>query len=534
MMRMFPLLVSLLLSANALAEWSYVMPVELYQTLSLAQRAELDRALDMTNRGGEGSNRREQQIHQNAANEWERFRAQHGDHVDPEIFAYTFLMQALSQRGAHDRHTAVRTFTEVLDFFPEDVWLAAPALYFRALTHFDIGDDRRGFADLRDLTRHDQYQHHVLAADAHNRIAANHWENGRRNEAVRLWRLVAEDFADLDRRADREARSRLQDWALVQGDFDEAWTLQREQENRGPEARRDSQATLRMFEQGVREFHRRYPGWYFHRMHDEADGDALRDERREVLYAWFLGRQSEFTEADRLWDFLLARFDYEARFRSESIDELMTELSAYLRAQENEPELQKRFADDLMGRLASRGLWDAAHSLLIFFRDPVERLWKEFALSERRRTHENSLTVLERIDALEDPEQSRRALRERAGILHQRLNRYEEAINLYYQINNPPDTLWEIVDCHRRAEQREEARRVLTEIASIFPDQAARAVFTQAEHHRADGEDDAAVTLYLRVLRHPEWTRTREASQSHDRLEAMGHDTAGGVIHDVN
>ncbi|MCC5843083.1 MAG: hypothetical protein JJU05_02400 [Verrucomicrobia bacterium] len=510
------------------------MPVPLYQTMSLAQRAALDRALEMTNRGGEGRNRSEQQIHQNAANEWERFRAQHGDQVDPEIFAYTFLMQALSQRGAHDRHTAVRTFTEVLDFFPEEVWLAAPTLYFRARTHFDIGDDRRGFSDLRDLIEHEQYQEHVLAADAMNRIAANHWENARSAEAVGLWSRVAETFAEQDRSAGREAENRLQDWALVQGAFDEALDLQRERENRGPEARRDSQAVLRVFEEGVREMHRRYPGWYFHRMHEEEAGNVLRDERRTALYAWFLGRQSEFFEAERLWDFLLARFDYEARFQPESLDDLLTELSAYLRSHESDSDRQKRYADDLIGRLASRDLWDSAYSLLVFFRDPAERLWKEFAISERRRTHEHSLDVLVRIDALEDPEMSRRALRERAGLLHQRLNRYEEAIELYYQINDPPDTLWRIVDCHRRAEQREEARRVLTEIASIFPDQAARAVFTQAEHHRADGEEDAAVTLYLRVLRHPEWTRTQEASRSHDRLEAMGHDTAGGVIHDVH
>jgi len=524
----------LCLSGLAQAQWSHVMPVDLYQSMNLAQRSALDQAMDLYNRGGQGRNRNEQQLHRNAANEWERFRVQHGGTLNPEIFAYSFLMQALSQRGAHERHTAVRTFTEVLDFFPEETWIAAPALYFRALTHFDIGDTRRGFEDLQALAGHESYRTHALAADALNRIAANHWTNMRPREALNLWKAVVENFEGRHRDAEGEARNCLMDWEMVQGSLETAWQTRRQRENRGTEIRRDINATSAIFGEGLRDLYGRYQSWYFHHLHKEEDGNRLRDQRREALYAWFVSKEPLFAEAEDEWVFLIARYDYHARFQQEQLDELLLQTAQYLRNRVTDPAQRRNRARELINRLIGQSRWDNAISLLEFIPEAVDRLWTEYGIHQRRRAWDNALRALDQVDALQDPEQTRRALRERASIFHRQLNRYEEAIKLYHEINDPPGTLWEIVDCHRRARQRAEARTVLTEIASIFPDQAARAVFTQAEHHRADGEREAAVTLYLRVLRHPEWTKTREASQSHDRLEAMGLDTAGGVIHDVN
>lgn len=343
-----------------------------------------------------------------------------------------------------------------------------------------------------------------------------------------------EQFEGQHREAVNEARGRLMDWEIVQGSLEEAFEARRRQENRGTDAQRDRNATRRLFEQGIRDLYGRYQGWYFHHLHNEEAGNRLRDQRRDALYAWFIGREQVFVDADDEWGFLLARYDFHARFQQEKLDELLIQTANYLRTRVTDPTQRRNRARELINRLSSQSRWDNAMSLLEFIPEADDRLWTEFGIHQRRRAWDAALRVLDQVDALQDPEQTRRALRERATVFHRHLNRYEEAIKLYYEINEPPGTLWEIVDAHRRAGQRPEARNVLTEIASIFPDQAARAVFTQAEHHRADGEREAAATLYLRVLRHPEWTRTREASQSHDRLEAMGLDTAGGVIHDVN
>lgn len=529
------LLVLCLATPFAMArDWSHVLPPDLYQTMSLAERAALDRALQLFNDGGQGRNQREQQIHRNAANEWERFRTQHGDDVAEDIFAYSIFMQAMSQRSALERHTAIRTFTEVLDFFPDTVWLAAPSLYFRAMTRFDIGEDRQAFADLREMVDHPAYSAHMLAADALNRIAANHWQNKRPQQAVELWEKVVDSFEGENRSAFQQARDRLYDWTLVRGGINEAFELRLARESRGSEEARRANAVEHVFQGGVREIGRRFNGWYFNHLHNEAEAENLREELREALFTWFESHQATFAAANRVWDFLLLRYDYHASHSREKLDEMIVEIATYLRSTETDPGRRASRAKSVIDRLGRLNRWDNAMSLLEFIADPADRLWTEFDISQRRGTHENSLRVLEQVDGLNLPEESRRALRARARIHHRNLNNYEEAIRLYHEINDPPDTLWEIVDCHRRAGNREQARGVLTEIASIFPDLAPRALFMQAEHFRSDGERDAAVNTYLSILRHPEWRRSREAAQSHDRLEAMGLDTAGGVIHEVH
>ncbi|MCC5848396.1 MAG: tetratricopeptide repeat protein [Verrucomicrobia bacterium] len=523
------------LAVSAFAQqWSHVMPVELYQTMNLAERSALDRALKLFDDGGAGRNDREQQLHRNATNEWERFRSQYADSVDSEIFAYSLFMQAKSQRASRDRHTAVRTFTEVLDFFPDEVWLAAPSLYFRAMTHFDIGDDRRGFSDLREMADHPAYGKHSLAAGALNRIADNHWENKRPDQAVEIWKKVAEEFGELNRDQTRQAADKLYDWTLVRGNVAEAYDLRLERESRGSEEQRRANAIQHVFQQGVRDAGGGYYRWYFNHLHEEDRANEMRDALRTKLYEWFVSKQSDFLAVDRLWDFLLMRYDYNASHNQEKLDELLLEIVQYFRSSETEPNRRVSRAKTIIDRLARSGRWDNALSMLEFIPEPTDRLWTEFELSQRRRTHEYSLTVLDQIDGLNVPEESRKALAARARIHHRNLNNYEEAIKLYHEINDPPDTLWEIVDCHRRLGNREQARNVLTEIASIFPDLAPRALYMQAEHYRSDGEQEQAVNLYRSILRHPEWRRSREASQSHDRLEAMGLDTAGGVIHEVH
>ena len=514
--------------------WSHVMPVALYETMDLAERAALDRAMKLYSDGGSGRNQREQQIHRNAANEWERFRSQFADTLEAEIFAYSLFMQAMSQRAARERHTAIRTFTEVLDFFPEEVWLAAPALYFRAMTHFDIGDDRKGFADLREMVQHDTYAGHALSAGANNRIANNHWDNKRPQQAVEIWQHVVDTFEDLNRSEFQEARGKLYDWTLVRGEIGKAFEMRLAMETRGSEVQQRLNAINHVFERGVRDVGRGYRGWYFHHLHSEADGDRLRDELRENLYAWFLTQEETFLSEGRQWEFLLSRYDYNASHNRERLDELLEEIVRYFRAVETEGGQRASRAKTLIDRLARLERWDNALSLLEFLPEPSDRLWTEFELSQRRRTYAYSLTLLEQVDGLNDPAESRKALAARARIHHRNLNNYEEAIKLYHEINDPPDTLWEIVDCHRRAGNREQARGVLTEIASIFPDLAPRALYMQAEHFRSDGERDQAINMYRSILRHPEWRRTGEASDAHDRLEAMGVDSGGGVIHEVN
>lgn len=521
--------VTLSLSAQ---EWTHVLPPDLYRALNLNQRAAVDKALDLYQKGDQGKDRKQQQFHKSAANDWERFRVQHGEDLDPSVFAYSLFMQAMSQDRASDRHTAVKTFTEVLDFFPDEVWLAAPSLYFRAMTHLQIGDQRKGLADMQEMLKDEDYRMHPLAADAYLRVAENHWDNRRTREASDMWAIVAEGFANSNREAAWKAKQRLRDWLIVQGDLQGALAWFLERESKGTEEEKKVAAATKLHEHAQRGFERDFKGWYFEKMFEGKKAEGNRQLRINQFRDWFFEQEALFAQTGRLWEYYLLQFEDFRRNDSNQLKTLIPKLSALLRKTSDES--RPRRAKELVNRLAGIGEYDLALSLLEFYPTPVSRLWQTFNIEERRKRYEDADRVLEQLLAQSDAAVVVEARRERAKLYHHRMGKYEEAIKLYFEINDPPDTLWSIVDCQRRNKQKAEAQNTLTEIASIFPDQAPRAIFAKAEFFRVDGEKKTAIGLYRNILSHPEWRKTGEASKAHDRLEDLGIATGGAVIHEVN
>lgn len=527
---------SILLMAGACllraADWNHVLPPDIYKELDLAQRSQVDKALKLYDKGRDGGDRKERMFHKSASNEWERFRVQYGDAVDPAVFAYSLFMQAMSERASGERHTAVKTFTEVLDFFPDEIWLAAPAIYFRGRTHFDIGDVSKGLTDFQEMLKDEDYAKHPLAGYAYNRLARNHWSNERSGKAVDMWETVSEKFAESNRDAVGHAENRLRDWIIVQGRMGEAHEWYVEREGRASELNKNINAARQVYERAMSDLGRRYREWYFEPALGEKRAEKRIAELRDGYRDWFFAKESWYMEADRLWEFMMIRFEDYKRNDPKELKGYISNLSAYLR--KNPGEKQAERASELVGKLCRVGEYDLALTLLQFYPTPVSRLWERYNIENLRKQYEDADQVLEQLLAVKDPRVIEQARRERAALYHKQMGKYEEAIKLYYEINDPPDTLWEIVDCQRRNNQKTEAQNTLTEIASIFPDQASRAIFTKAEFFRHDGEKKMAVGLYRNLLTHPEWKKTGEASKAHDRLEDLGIATGGAVVHEVN
>jgi tetratricopeptide (TPR) repeat protein len=532
-MRLRFLLLVLLLVSSLKAQWTHVPPADLYQKLSLPQRSALDKALALYARGGEGKNRDQQLLHKTAATEWERFRVQHGTEIPQELLAYSIFMQAMSQRASMDRHTALKTFTEALDLYPDVVWLAAPALYFRGLTYLDIGDETKALTDFREMTEDPAYRKHALAADAFNRVAENHWVNKRPRDAVRLWEEVSSTFGKVHRDATQHANNRLLDWKLVQGDIPAALDLLIARENQGTEQERRLNAARRLYETTQSNVNNHWSTWYYKPVLGDKKAEAEQTRILNAVREWFSGLEGEYTKAGRRWEFLMLRYDELARGDAKKLDAFVPQVLRVLRESEaGDVNVQrvKQFID----KLASTGRHDTAMTLLELIPDAADRLWTDYGLQSRRKSWKSALLVLDQIDALKTADHTKRSRQERARIYHRELGQYEDAIKLYHEINDPPATLWEITDCYRRWGKKEEAQNTLTEMASIFPDQASRAVFAKAEYFRHDGEKAKAIGFYRNLLSHPEWRKSREASQAHDRLEDMGIETGGAVVHEVN
>ncbi len=529
---LFPFLVLWISLPLFAQEWSHVLPADLYKTLDLNQRAQVDKALSLYSKGGEGQKKNQQMFHKNAATEWERFRVQHGDSVDPSIFAYSLFMQAMSQDRARSRHTAVKTFTEVLDFFPDEIWLAAPALYFRAMTHYNIGDKQKGLADDLALLKDEDYRMHPLAGNAYLRVADNHWKNKRTRESLKMWETVRDNFEKKNSGAYRVAVDRLRNWQIVQGDLQGAYDWYLEREYRGSDLDKKINAAVKLHSYTQRGLSREFKTWYFDPIVGGKKGEKQRKELAETFREWFFNQEALFTEAGRDWQFLMLQFEDYQRNNPKELKNFLPRISSYLR--KTDPEKRTERAKQLFGKLMGMREYDMALSLLEFYPDPVSRLWATYTVETARKKYESADQVLEQLLGQKDPKVISAARQARAALYHKNMKKYDEAIKLYYEINNPPDTLWQIVDCQRKSGKKDAAQNTLTEIASIFPDQASRAIFAKADYFRQDGEKKMAVGLYRNLLSHPEWKKTGEASRAHDRLEDMGIATGGAVIHEVN
>jgi hypothetical protein len=55
-----------------------------------------------------------------------------------------------------------------------------------------------------------------------------------------------------------------------------------------------------------------------------------------------------------------------------------------------------------------------------------------------------------------------------------------------------------------------------------------------AQYREADGEKKAAIALYKRLMKHPEWKKSHESSLAHQQLERLGVATGGAVVNTVH
>jgi tetratricopeptide (TPR) repeat protein len=118
----------------------------------------------------------------------------------------------------------------------------------------------------------------------------------------------------------------------------------------------------------------------------------------------------------------------------------------------------------------------------------------------------------------------------RAQAYKLQLKDFKKAIALFYEISNPPRTLWEIQDCYLRWDRLNDACNTLKEIESMFPTQAARAAWTRTSYYHRQKIRPKTIAEARRILKI--YPKTRESSQAHQLLERYGIATGGGVLED--
>ncbi|MBM4142173.1 MAG: tetratricopeptide repeat protein [Lentisphaerae bacterium] len=162
-------------------------------TLPDAERNKLDRFAERELARAD-KNYRENAFRQAAA-EYEAFVQQF---PDSPAAPYARLQKARSLQLGGDSVQALRLYEDLLDYYPELVSYAAPALYFSAECRLQDRDTPGASRLWMEMATDPDYRRHPLTAAAINQLAPQLAQEGKAEEALKLYRQSAVDFRSVN------------------------------------------------------------------------------------------------------------------------------------------------------------------------------------------------------------------------------------------------------------------------------------------------------------------------------------------------
>jgi TolA-binding protein len=499
-----------LIAAEAVgASWTWHLAAARYRGLNAFERAQYDKAANLLkNKNPEA-----------AANEFEKFKVQF---PDSSVLSYVVFMRGRCLHDARHRNRAIKVYTEVLDYFGDNIEDAAPALYYMGLAHFDNGDLRDGFECMKEMVEDEDCREHPLAAGALRRLADEHWRREEKALAVRYWKQVIDDFGDQNRSETEAAFRNVTRYYIGELDYTgyESWLVDDKNKD---SARHRKWVTQNAMDRACELFggkSRRY-------------GNFARDrKKRDVagFYAYFKTRRKWYEKTKDLWSYYGKALSFvmshhkDAKERESLIDEIVV----YIRKLPDGRDANNKLCW-ISDRLRDAGdLGRARHCISQIKGDRPLSAYKEYEILTREGKWKTAIALLEAIEKMGDKGWAARALSARAHAYMEALRDYGKAIELYREISKPPGTLWSIQECYKRWGKLKEALATLTEIESMFPDQASRASWYKASYYHEAGDAKKAIAQARKILK--AYKKSHEASQAHQLLEKYGIATGGGVF----
>jgi tetratricopeptide (TPR) repeat protein len=494
---------------------------------------------------------------------------------------YALLRKARCLHLEEKRFEAIKAYTEVLDYFPNDLPFAAPALYYIGEAHWQNGDEDEALKAWAEMAEDEDYAKSRFAATAINQLADALAKRDRREEAVQYYRQVAIDFRSSNPDAARDAMEqviyhfirrspdepelrrfyeqvgtfhgnprKIEGEVIESGDYwhQVRWRVWRF----GDFNDKQGQQRQRYFAYWAEQFEGRFPGWDDYQLslagfYRQADGDQAAWMRR--VDAQF-ERKAEADDYDRVIKWIeLYRHHPEkvdayyqklsfAKMSNKQIERLMD--VAYDRLKN--PELGRRvfgklrlgeMSDEQRAKLA-RSMWgrdaDAVARVCQSFDDKewgrIELL--RFYANPETREIKKGLALAEQVTG--SPRFANEAYWHKAQ-LHKAAKQYREAIAAFqtFRPENEADpaNLFEIADCYLKLDKLDAAVRQLGEIESFFKGHASEAAYRTALYYEKAGVKDKYIASLRAVMK--KYPESRQSRQVHHRLEKMGLRIGGGV-----
>ena len=593
------------------------IPTETYRKLTVFERAAYDKALKM-HREGE---------YRMAAELFRKFAMQFEDSAG---MPYAMLMEARCMHKDRKRITAIKKYTEILDYFPEAPEISAPALYYRATARFENGDKLLGYKDQRALCENTAYVKHALGIPAMLSLGEYYYANkAKQAQAVTYWKALLK--RDIHKHIRRDLLAKIRTWYVENANFagylrfrlqgadpadasthpaqlvvmkEIASTVDRTNRELCYKAFKYFLARRSVFSAGkcmldgdeggkysrgfyetTLSFREAVPAGEFDSLASQAvaafgaltKGDAryytvgcglseliggaagdkinqeminhLEQEKdlaayvgrackvaagaggrtRDVLHKAIVVRMGKETD-DAKFLAIAMGLDAEGKLKgSKAFKPMATQILARIARQ-----TKGKARDDLYCRyMPAWSGYEAAYKLVGRIDDVKRRFMHLLGMLSHKHKWPEYVLALDGFEkntpsTREGLETKNWIRKQRAMVYHHKVRRWEEAIKLYYEINEPPGTLWNIQDCFGRLKKWKDQLRTLGEIETSFPPEGPRAAQAIAMVYQRQKMDKQAIAKCRTIMK--QYKDERVSSWAHQELEKYGKATGGGII----
>ena len=514
-----------------------------------------------------------------AAKDYKRAAAEYDSFIlefpKSRALAYALLRKARCLHLGGKRFEAIKEYREVLDYFPNAVKYAAPALFYIGACHWENADEEEAMKSWAKMADDAGYSQHPLAATAVTCLADHITSEGRPEKAVAYHEQVAVNFRKSNPEAARYAigqvvayyvrtqpdEAKLRAFYLKVGGFGpnperpeaDIETSRRYWGNLGWDVRKQGQFTDA--EAGLRERYYRYwtgllegkfPEWDDYQLNVinlklAFDKDmAKSQERVDQLFE----RNQKPGDTARIirWIALFPKnkskvMEYYNKLAFEKMKNgEIRDLMKLFYERVDDAKMARNLFDKLrLGEMPdnekaglARYFWsrDAAlvKDLCMTFDDKELGQMEYLRFHHSRKDAEHGVPLADAMAKV--PRFAAEALWLKAQLLHG-AKQYAQAIATYQQCDNPPQNIWAIADCYAKMGKIEQAVAQLREVEGFFKQHAAEAALRIAHLYReADMKPQQIAALRAILKKYPE---SGQSSSAHEELERLGVKMGGGV-----
>ncbi len=486
--------------------------------------------------------------------------------------AYALLRKGRSQMLDNKRYEAVRTFKEVIDYFPDAVLYAAAALYYQGQCHFENGEQANAVKVWQKMVADAEYAKHALAAPALLALANELARQQKTAEAASYYEQAAVEFRtknpDVARQAIGKAceiHIRLLPSEKKMKDFYLRARTTRHHPDNAPDENKywaDVRAMIHRFAAGFAAEEKSRRAAYFKYWADAMEGKRLTDNAFRIDWAYFrlqheddadawVGRlDKQFADTFKPGDYAqvvqfiqafgkqkekvgqyYAKLDF-AKMENALIDRLvraLVESNEEMAMARNACDKinHERWNDDDRNRFIDWVQYrdrEMVEMVCRRMKDPDYGKYRLLRYYHWQRIADKGLPLADEVATV--PKYAGEAYYMKGELL-EHSQRWADAIQAYKASNREPDSLFRIAECMRRLKQTTQAIAQLREIENFFEPQAPEAALRIAWIYR-DGKEEKQFIAALRgILK--KYPRSGQSSTAHLELERLGVKMGGGV-----